>query len=102
MADLEQVVANSIQLNYDEIIKLMIILTEFEDLFDDTFGEWDTDHVDIVLRPDSKTVNSKYYPVPRIMKETFRKELQRLVGILVLTPVKQSQYGTPLFIIPNK
>ena len=37
-----------------------------------------------------------------INKETFRKELQLLVDIKVLTPEQQSEYGTPIFIIPKK
>ena len=32
----------------------------------------------------------------------FRKESKRLVEIGVLTPVQQSQYGTPVFIISKK
>ena len=40
--------------------------------------------------------------VPRINKETFRRELKSLVEIGVLTPVQQSQYGTPVYIIPKK
>ena len=46
--------------------------------------------------------NSRYYSVPRIDKKTFLKELKILVEIGVLTPVQQSQYGTPVFIIPNE
>ena len=37
-----------------------------------------------------------------INKENFLKELKRLVEIGVLTPVQQSKYGTPVFIIPKK
>jgi hypothetical protein len=58
--------------------------------------------VDIELRDDSKPVSSWYYTVPQINKETFRKELMRLVAIEVLTPVQQSEWGTPVFIIPKK
>jgi hypothetical protein len=36
------------------------------------------------MRPDSKPVNSRWYPVPRINKLTFKKELERLVKIGVL------------------
>ena len=46
--------------------------------------------------------NSRYYSVPRIDKKTFLKELKILVEIGVLTPVQQSQYGTPVFIFPKK
>ena len=38
----------------------------------------------------------------RLTKKTFHKELQSLVEIGVLTPIHQSQYGTPIFIIPKK
>ena len=54
------------------------------------------------LKPYSKPFNSRYYLVPRINKETFRKELKRLVEVVLLTPVQQIQYGTPVFIVPKK
>ena len=46
--------------------------------------------------------NNRYYPVPKINKETLRKELKRLVEIGLLPPVQNSQYGKPVFIIPKK
>ena len=58
--------------------------------------------VDLELKPDSKNIHYKYYPVPRINKEIFCKYLQYLVKIGVLTPVRQSQCGTLVFIIPKK
>ena len=58
----------------------------FEELFDGTLGDWATEPVDLELNLDSKPLNSRYYPVPRINKEFFRKELKRLVDIGVLTP----------------
>ena len=50
----------------------------------------------------SKLFNIKYYPINGVNKETFCKVLKGLVKIGVLTPVKQSQYGTPVFLIPMK
>ena len=35
-------------------------------------------------------------------RETLRKELHCLVEIGLLTPVQQSQYGMPIFIMPKK
>ena len=93
---------NDIQLNAEEITLLLSLLEYFEALFDGTLGNWATDPVDLELNPDYKQFNSKYYPFPRINKETFRKELKRLVEIGVLTPVQKSKYGTPVFIIPKK
>ena len=51
---------------------------------------------------DSKPFNFRHYPVTRIKKETFRKGIQKLVEIGVLTLIQQSQYGTPKFMIPKK
>ena len=71
-------------------------------MFDGTLGDWYTDTVDLELKPNSKYFNCKYYTVPRINKETFRKEIQRLAKIGMLTPVQQYQYGTPVVMIQNK
>ena len=57
----------------DERSQLLGLLKDFEDLFDVTLGEWDTETVNISLNTDSKTFNCKHYPVLRINKETFHK-----------------------------
>jgi hypothetical protein len=82
--------------------KLLSLLKDFEDLFDGTLGKWNTDPIDIETKPNHKPSSARYYPVPKINKATFKKELLRLVEIGVLTPVQQSEYGTPVFIIPKK
>ena len=63
-------------------------------------GKWKIEPIE--LKPDAKPISSRYYPVPRVNNETFKKELLRLVDIGVLTPVQSSAYGTPVFIIPKK
>ena len=65
-------------------------------------GKWDTDTVKLKVEPVYKPFNDRYYPVPKIKKCTFCKELQHLVEIGVLTPIHQLQYGKPVFIIPKK
>ena len=100
-ANLEQVV-NAIQLNAEERILLLRFLKYFEDLFGGTLGNWDTEPIDLELKPGSKSFNSWYYPVHIINKETFQKEIKLLVEIGVITPVQQIQYGTPVFIFPKK
>ena len=52
------------------------ILNEFEDLFDGNLVRWDTEPVNIELKPDSKPFDNKYQPTPIIKKETLRKDLQ--------------------------
>ena len=54
------------------------------------------------LNPYYKLFNFKYYLIPIINKDNFRKELQLLVKIGVLTPVQHSQCGTSVLIIPKK
>ena len=71
-------------------------------MFDGTPGDWDTEPVELELNPNSKPFNCKYYPVPRINKDNFCKELQQLVKINVLTPLHQYQYGTPVLIFAKK
>ena len=71
-------------------------------MFGGTLGYWDTDPVELELNPDSKPFHCKYYPVPKTNKDTFLKEIKRLVKIVVLTPLQQYQCGTPVFIIPKK
>ena len=81
---------------------LLKSLKQLETLFDGTLGKWQTKPVEIETRPDAKPVNSRWYPVPRIKKLTFKKELERLVSISVLEKVQESEWGTPVFIIPKK
>ena len=41
-----------------------------------TLGDWSTKPVDLELNPDSKPFDSRYYMVPIINKEIFRKDLK--------------------------
>ena len=81
---------------------LLSLLEDFKDFFCGTLGDWATENVDLEINPYSKPLNSRYYQVPIINKEIFRKEIKRLVEIGLLTPLHQSQYSTPVFIIPRK
>ena len=101
-SDLNQAAYKSTQLNFEERTMLLSLLEDFEDLFDVTLGNWAVEPVELELNPYSRLFKSRYYPIPIINKETFRKDLKRLVEIGFLTPVQQSQYHTPLFIIPKK
>ena len=89
-------------MNAVERTQLKRILKYSDDLFYGTLGDWDTEPFELELKPDYKPLNCKYYPIPRINKENFCKELKCLAKIGVLTPVQQSQHGTPVFIITKK
>ena len=100
--DLKQIVDNASHLNVDESTLSLILLEDFDHLFDGTLGNWATEFVNLELNPNPKPFNSRYYPPPIIDKDIFRKELKRLVELDVLTPLQKYQYGTPVFIISKK
>ena len=80
---------------------LLKFLKQFENLFDGTLGKWNTNLVIIEMKPGAKPTNSRWYTVPRINKLTFKNELERLEKIGVLERVQESEWGTPVFIIPK-
>ena len=100
--DLDKVADDAEQLHKHQERKLLSLLTDFEDLFDGKLGHWETEPIDIELKPEHKPSSVRYYPVPRINKATFKKKLLHPVDIGVLTPVQQSEYGTPVCIILPK
>ena len=56
----------------------------------------------IELEQNTQPVYRLPYPVPQVHLETFRKELQHLVDIGVLSPVRDTEWGLPTFITPKK
>ena len=54
--------------------KLCKLLLKYEHLFDVTLGAWQTEPVDFELKEGSTFHSQRYYPVPDIYKETFKKE----------------------------
>ena len=78
-ADLKQVADNANHMNDKERTQLPRHLDYFKGLFDGTLGNWDIYPVNLDINPCYKPFNSKYYTFPRINKETFRKDLKRLL-----------------------
>lgn len=99
-ADLPKVVEeNCPHLSQAEKKALLEVLLKYESMFQGTLGEWKGEEVHFDLKPDAKPFHGRPYPVPRIHKEVVRKEVDRLVSIDVLEPVKDSEWGSPSFII---
>ena len=76
-------------LNADERTQSLRLLEYFQELFDVAIGYWDTEPVDLQLKPYYEQFYDKYNLVPRINKDNFCKELKRLVKIGALTPVQK-------------
>ena len=72
--------------------KLLKLLTEFEDLFDGTLGDWDTEPVSLKLKAGAKPYHGRPFPTPKAHKETFKKEVQRLCELGVLKWQPESEW----------
>ena len=102
-ADLQAVVEdNCVHLSLDDQNKLLDLLTEFEDLFDGTLGDWKTEPVSLELKEGAKPYHGRAYPVPKVHKETLIKELNRLCDLGVLKHEGASEWAAPSFIVPKK
>ena len=56
-AELEQLAANTTHMNAEEKNQILGIIKDFEDLFDGTLVEWDTESVELDLKTDYKPFN---------------------------------------------
>ncbi len=102
-ADLQSVVsATCTRLSFPDQNKLLELLTEFEELFDGTLGDWNTEPVSFELKEGTKPYHGRPFPVPKSRKETTMKELNRLCELGVLEFQPASEWASPSFIIPKK
>ncbi len=85
-----------------EQAKLLEVLTEFEDLFDGTLGDWDTEPVSFELKEGAKPYHGRAFPIPKVHKETILNEIKRLIEIGVLEWQPSSEWSAPSFIQPKK
>ena len=68
----------------DQQKKLLEVLTEIEDIFDWTLGDWKSEPVSFELKECAKPYHGRPYPAPKAHKETLTKELNRLSELGVL------------------
>ena len=81
---------------------LLSCLKHYKDLFCSNIGEWTKPLVDIPLKDKSNTYNARALPIPDICLEYFKKYLDILVTIGVMTKINRSEWAAPSFIIPKK
>ena len=82
--------------------KLLELLTEYEELFVETLGDWNTKPVSFELKDDTKPHHDRPLPGPRVHKEKIIKELNRLCELGVVEFQPASKWVSPSFIIPKK
>ena len=84
-ADLPSIVDNNCShLSLHQQTSLLKLLTDYEELFHGTLGEWDTEPVSLELKEGTKPYAGKPYPIPRVHREALRKEVERLCELGVL------------------
>jgi len=94
--------ANCTHLSLQGQNKLQELLSEFEELFDGTLGDWKMEHVSFELKEGTKPYNVRPFPVPQSCKETTNKELNRLCDLGVLEFQPASEWASPSLVIPIK
>ena len=77
-------------------------MQKYEELFDGTLGDFQTDPVGFDLNLGAKPYHGRAFPVPHAQKDVFKKEVNRLAGLGVLKPQPRSEWGSPAFIIAKK
>ena len=65
-------------------MELLRVLTEFEDLFDGTLGDWKTEPISFNLKEGTKPYHGRASSIPKVHKETILKEIKRLIDLGVL------------------
>jgi hypothetical protein len=73
----------------------------FTKVFDGTLGVYPHQKFHIDLIPGAKLKHSQPYAIPRIYLDAFKKKLDRLVQIKVLSPTSASEWGLPTFVTPK-
>ena len=71
-------------LNPTKKLKLLELLTEFEDLFDGTLGDWECEPVSFQLKEGSTLYHGRAYPISQKHEATVKTEVKRLCEIGVL------------------
>jgi len=78
------------------------VLAKYAKLFDGTLGVYPHKKFHIDIKEDAVPKHSRPYAVPNVHLEAFKKELEHLVDIGVLSIAGTSEWGSPTFIIPKK
>ena len=73
--------------------ELLKLLQRFEDMFHGTFSIWKTDSVEFELKMDVNSILLRPYPVPKMHKKLFKKEVHILFLLGFLEIAKSSEWA---------
>ena len=71
------------------------MLEQHTKLFDGTLGKYPGEPMRIELEPNAKPVYRRPYPIPQVHLRIFKQELEHLVKLGVLSPVRDTEWDYP-------
>ena len=100
--NVDDVVEQLTHLSESQRDDIRTVLKKFTKLFDGTLGVYSHRKFHIEVMPGEKPKHVWPYAIARIHLDPFKKELDHLVCIGVLSPQGASEWGSPMFITPKK
>jgi hypothetical protein len=102
-ADLPSIVKNNCaHLSTSHCNSLLAFQFKFEELFDGMLGDWKLPLVSFELREGAKSYHGRPYPIQKIHKATFMKEINCLLSIGELKWQPLLQWVSPFFHNPRE
>lgn len=89
-------------LSQDQKDKLESALANTTELFDGKLGLYKAEEIHLEIEPNAVPVHSRAYSVPKSHEAAFRREMDHLLEIGVLSKAGPTEWGSPTFIIPKK
>jgi len=99
---IEDVVKECMHLSEEQRADLQVVLSKFQKLFSGKLGVFPYQKFHIELDPGARPKHVRPYAIPRIHLAAFKKELEHLDKIGVLSPTGASEWGSPTFITPRR
>ena len=102
-ADLPKLISdNCTHLDSSKQKELLALLSNFNELFDGSLGDWKTEPVSLGLKEGATPFHGRPFPVPVIQRDILKMEVKRLVELGVLKWQGASEWTLPTFIIPKE
>src|SRR5210317_355464 len=98
-ADIREEVHKCTKLNNSEREELLSLLNKYQDLFDGSLGEWQTQPIKIESKPEAKPYHARPYPVPQSQEQKLKNEVERLCKWGILKKCNNSEWAAPMFTI---
>ena len=96
--DIDVEIDKMLYLNKVQRMLLKQLIKKHESLFDGSLGNWKGDPIDIKLKEGFKPYYQSPIKIAHIHQATFKKDLERLVEVGVLTRINDSEWGGHLLL----